>query len=187
MEKLDFKLHKFVAERKSNIITECLFGKKLDAYFLKLAKIPIKTQLLADKINSFCDEKGLVNFTLRKDFFGDQFNCVKGVLSHSTLTLSIERLISLAYLLDLEVGYFVDWNEVNLKPELILPKYKSLFTKFADSNSGVALDCFFSRKFNSTTTTSKKFLKHLETNGISVNGQKDVDQKIRDLRQLILK
>jgi hypothetical protein len=74
----------------------------------------------------------------------------------------------------------VDWNEVNLKPNLILPKYLRLFQR----HPNLVLDRYFSLRFASTTSDSRRFLKYVENNGLSVNGQKDVDGKIRSILKL---
>jgi hypothetical protein len=156
-----------------------LFGKSLEPYFVNLKKIPINSNLL-EMLNSFCVESNLSTARDRQSHFGEVYYTVRGILSNTTLSLPLEKLIAIASLLDVEVATFVDWKEVNLKPNLILPKYEQIFRRYPN----LVLDRYFNLKFAPSNSTIKRFLTHIKNNGLSVNGQKDVDGKIKAIVKL---
>jgi hypothetical protein len=179
MERLNLEMCSLVAETQSNLFSECLFGKSIEPYVINLKKIPINSNL-AEKINAFCVEKNISTIKAKQEFFGEVYYTVRNILSNSTFNLPIDKVIVVSNLLDIEIATIVDWKEVNLKPNLILPKYSRIF----QSCPNLILDRYFNLKFRPTTSTPKRFLKYIENNGLSVNGQKDVDRKIRSIIEL---
>jgi hypothetical protein len=183
MEKLDIKLHSITSEKQFGIILESLFGENCDQYTLNLNRIPIKMNLLAEKLEVFCENSGFKTIKDKRVFFGELYYLVRSIQARHSYNLTLENLIAISAVLDLEISSIVDWNEIKLKPELVLPKYNRIVERFIDHNYKVHLDSFFSLNFNNGLSSSRKFLKRVKVEGISVNDQRILDQKIFELRQ----